>query len=858
MSIFTASGNDSSGKLLEDGLASLSASSSMGYRIPALSLSSISTQGEDSDVSRNKSEFCAPKDFDGIKSLPCHLRDGKFHNKIHTNNIYHDETKTNDCGFPKPSYSTSFDKSYNVDQEVSFNNNFFNRDSHQLGLYDESEKIDFMNVLPKSCNKARTNTKYSDESDSFCNFPNEKSLYLPQDSSSNSNVIPTSWNTPSYRRWSLHNVDNLNKNLTSKLDLQDRRNEDNVNNLDNKSMTFSEITQDYRSRALSLDHLKNEGQIQEKNISSYTSKSGYNYVVNQPVENKRNCDQQDNTISNGPPSLQPYQIERVQNVQTQVSNQAGFVFNRTSGMYAGFDDLPSQKHEQLQNESLKNERAFRATPNKDGYTINSENQRNNFLEYFHTGNYPIQKDVHSASNGAANNHTFMNKTASFTTSPKMVSNGHIWKEDLNRQSIKSSPLMEHYSQGHSSHDSSFQPFERNGNGHYNTLDNGINGVDGHYLNNQEDARTSSDVEKNNLFFSNTKLCDYKGYMEIPNGTTSSHLSHKIHESRDKSSSTNQVFDNYGQNSFTSLGNENLEDQRILENASSKSNVFLFPISQLGLKSLKSNIQHHQLDYNQNEKCGQENAISSKLPQCIEQIPKTSRDRFLSSRKMSVDSSVSACLDFVSNVPTRMLYDVKFKMTQRTFTLGEDVKHDLKIGCYVKVEADRGEDLGILINATPADTLNYTGKSSGKNGSRLSRNSSTLDISPNNSPMKKSGLSGQNSIASELKKIIRLASQEEIMLLSSKRDEEDELLKICRNKVKQRGLSMNVVDAEYQFDRNKLTFFFEAEGRVDFRELVRDLFGIYKTRIWMQQLDKHNTNNSGSNVRRCNGNGKTEI
>jgi hypothetical protein len=54
--------------------------------------------------------------------------------------------------------------------------------------------------------------------------------------------------------------------------------------------------------------------------------------------------------------------------------------------------------------------------------------------------------------------------------------------------------------------------------------------------------------------------------------------------------------------------------------------------------------------------------------------------------------------------------------------------------------------------------------------------------------------------------------------------------------------MSVVDAEYQFDRHKLTFFFEAEGRVDFRELVRDLFSIYKTRIWMQQLDK-NTNSS---------------
>jgi hypothetical protein len=50
--------------------------------------------------------------------------------------------------------------------------------------------------------------------------------------------------------------------------------------------------------------------------------------------------------------------------------------------------------------------------------------------------------------------------------------------------------------------------------------------------------------------------------------------------------------------------------------------------------------------------------------------------------------------------------------------------------------------------------------------------------------------------------------------------------------------MHVVDAEYQFDRHKLTFFFEADTRIDFRELVRDLFSIYKTRIWMQQLDKN--------------------
>jgi len=98
-------------------------------------------------------------------------------------------------------------------------------------------------------------------------------------------------------------------------------------------------------------------------------------------------------------------------------------------------------------------------------------------------------------------------------------------------------------------------------------------------------------------------------------------------------------------------------------------------------------------------------------------------------------------------------------------------------------------------------------------------------------------SGSGNVA-DLKRIIRLATHDEVSLLAVKREEEAELLRICLAKVRQRGLPMNVVDAEYQFDRHKLTFFFEAEGRVDFRELVRDLFSMYKTRIWMQQLDKN--------------------
>merc|ERR1711871_1818690 len=73
----------------------------------------------------------------------------------------------------------------------------------------------------------------------------------------------------------------------------------------------------------------------------------------------------------------------------------------------------------------------------------------------------------------------------------------------------------------------------------------------------------------------------------------------------------------------------------------------------------------------------------------------------------------------------------------------------------------------------------------------------------------------------------------------KRIEEKAALEVCRAKAQQRKLPMSVVGAEYQFDRHKLTFYFEADRRIDFRELVRDLFSVYKTRIWLQQLSQVN-------------------
>lgn len=184
---------------------------------------------------------------------------------------------------------------------------------------------------------------------------------------------------------------------------------------------------------------------------------------------------------------------------------------------------------------------------------------------------------------------------------------------------------------------------------------------------------------------------------------------------------------------------------------------------------------------------------------------------------------------------KFVYNIKFKRNQRHFVLGQRMQRDVQVGSYVKVEADRGEDLGIVIGCFPSEKI--------MPGARMNcRNPDINNSTGNSSPdISLSSAGGSR----DFKRVLRLATHDEILLLAVKKKEEDDLLQICKEKILQRGLPMNVVDAEYQFDRHKLTFFFEAEGRVDFRELVRDLFSIYKTRIWMQQLDKSIAGGDGS-------------
>lgn len=91
------------------------------------------------------------------------------------------------------------------------------------------------------------------------------------------------------------------------------------------------------------------------------------------------------------------------------------------------------------------------------------------------------------------------------------------------------------------------------------------------------------------------------------------------------------------------------------------------------------------------------------------------------------------------------------------------------------------------------------------------------------------------IVQPLKKVIRLATEDDILSNERNKEKEDKAIVICEEKVKEHGLDMKLIDVELTFDRNKIIFYFTSDGRVDFRELVKDLAAIFKMRIELRQI-----------------------
>lgn len=107
---------------------------------------------------------------------------------------------------------------------------------------------------------------------------------------------------------------------------------------------------------------------------------------------------------------------------------------------------------------------------------------------------------------------------------------------------------------------------------------------------------------------------------------------------------------------------------------------------------------------------------------------------------------------------------------------------------------------------------------------------------------------EEKLATPLKKVIRVANKNDLDSLEKYKKKEPEALRICKEKIKKYKLDMNLIDVEYKFDGSKILFYFTADGRIDFRELVKDLASVFRTRIELRQIGVRDE------VKRIGGNG----
>ncbi len=91
------------------------------------------------------------------------------------------------------------------------------------------------------------------------------------------------------------------------------------------------------------------------------------------------------------------------------------------------------------------------------------------------------------------------------------------------------------------------------------------------------------------------------------------------------------------------------------------------------------------------------------------------------------------------------------------------------------------------------------------------------------------------VVSPLKEVIRIATPEDLKHAEENREKEKKAFRICEEKIAQHKLDMKLVDVEYTFDENKILFYFTSDGRVDFRELVKELASVFRTRIELRQI-----------------------
>lgn len=206
-----------------------------------------------------------------------------------------------------------------------------------------------------------------------------------------------------------------------------------------------------------------------------------------------------------------------------------------------------------------------------------------------------------------------------------------------------------------------------------------------------------------------------------------------------------------------------------------------------------------------------------------------------------------------------LYIVLFKCSRAdVFYVQEGTGLEIKPGDLVIVEADRGTDLGTVakhnVDWVAAKELKehyaeehykwlmmYSQGAAGTadgTGAGLMAASNGLQGSAvgGMGPPSQHGMQEPNSGEIKPKIIKRLAQNHEIQALRDKEGNEAKAKRVCMQKVKEHGLHMEILDAEFQMDWKKLTFYYFADAYINFNSLVTDLFKVYKTRIWMSAIN----------------------
>jgi len=136
----------------------------------------------------------------------------------------------------------------------------------------------------------------------------------------------------------------------------------------------------------------------------------------------------------------------------------------------------------------------------------------------------------------------------------------------------------------------------------------------------------------------------------------------------------------------------------------------------------------------------------------------------------------------------------------------DVGYDSNLyepNAYVILEADRGEDCGKILGITSESRFNFIYH-------KLKEAANEI----------------------EAKKILRYATDEDIYDLVTREQDEIDSLEKCRDLVTANNINMEILSCEYQWDKKKITFYFRSSKRIDFRELLKDLFKLFKIRIWL--------------------------